>query len=57
MLMVGGVAGIRLLGFKDMTELAFEDQVKHALFLYPDEMVRPAFGASPHSPPPSFSPR
>ncbi|KZP10481.1 Ku DNA-binding complex, Ku70 subunit [Athelia psychrophila] len=30
--------GIRLLGFKDASELRFEDQVKHSLFLYPDEM-------------------
>ncbi|KAK2467237.1 hypothetical protein APHAL10511_000786 [Amanita phalloides] len=29
--------GIRLLGFKDRNELAFEDNVKHSLFIYPDE--------------------
>ncbi|CCL99933.1 uncharacterized protein FIBRA_01958 [Fibroporia radiculosa] len=30
--------GIKLLGFKDRSELAFEDNVKHSLFIYPDEM-------------------
>ncbi|KAF8631983.1 hypothetical protein AX15_002093 [Amanita polypyramis BW_CC] len=30
--------GIKLLGFKNSSELAFEDNVKHSLFLYPDEM-------------------
>jgi len=30
---------IKLLGFKDKSELAFEDNVKHSLFVYPDEMV------------------
>lgn len=29
---------IRLLGFKDRTELAFEDNVKHSVFIYPDEL-------------------
>ncbi|KAF9818760.1 hypothetical protein IEO21_02540 [Rhodonia placenta] len=29
---------IKLLGFKDRSELAFEDNVKHSLFIYPDEM-------------------
>ena len=33
-------AAIKLLGFKDESELAFEDNVKHSFFLYPDEMVR-----------------
>lgn len=36
-------AEIKLLGFKDRKELAFEDNVKHSYFIYPDEMVwRPA---------------
>ncbi|KAI6043106.1 SPOC like C-terminal domain-containing protein [Pisolithus marmoratus] len=30
--------GIKLLGFKDKTELAFEDNVKHSIFIYPDEL-------------------
>ncbi|KAF9554568.1 Ku DNA-binding complex, Ku70 subunit [Agrocybe pediades] len=30
--------GIKLLGFKDKGELAFEDNVKHSQFIYPDEM-------------------
>ncbi|KAF8573937.1 SPOC domain-like protein [Ramaria rubella] len=29
--------GLKLLGFKDSTELAFEDNVKHSIFIYPDE--------------------
>lgn len=29
--------GIKLLGFKDRSELAFEDNVRHSLFIYPDE--------------------
>jgi len=29
--------GIKLLGFKDRSEIALEDNVKHSLFLYPDE--------------------
>ena len=32
--------GIKLLGFKDATELAIEDNVKHSLFIFPDEQVR-----------------
>ncbi|KAG5352384.1 hypothetical protein C0989_002575 [Termitomyces sp. Mn162] len=32
--------GIKLLGFKDCSELAFEDNIKHSHFIYPDEMVR-----------------
>jgi hypothetical protein len=32
--------GIKLLGFKDPEELAFEDNVKHSVFIYPDELVR-----------------
>lgn len=31
--------GLKLLGFKDRSELAFEDNTKHSLFIYPDEMV------------------
>ncbi|KZT27230.1 SPOC domain-like protein [Neolentinus lepideus HHB14362 ss-1] len=31
--------GIKLLGFKDRTELRFEDNVKHSTFIYPDEMT------------------
>ncbi|OSC96961.1 ku70-like protein [Trametes coccinea BRFM310] len=30
--------GIKLLGFKPRSELAFEDNVKHSIFIYPDEM-------------------
>jgi ATP-dependent DNA helicase 2 subunit 1 len=29
--------GIKLLGFKDRLELDFEDNVRHSLFIYPDE--------------------
>ncbi|EGN99327.1 hypothetical protein SERLA73DRAFT_168812 [Serpula lacrymans var. lacrymans S7.3] len=29
---------IKLLGFKDKQELAFEDNVKHSYFIYPDEL-------------------
>jgi ATP-dependent DNA helicase 2 subunit 1 len=29
--------GLKLLGFKDRSELAFEDNVRHSLFVYPDE--------------------
>lgn len=31
--------GLKLLGFKDKSQIAFEDNVKHALFVYPDELV------------------
>ena len=31
--------GIKLLGFKPRSELAFEDNVKHSMFIYPDEIV------------------
>ncbi|TFK50167.1 ku70-like protein [Heliocybe sulcata] len=31
--------GIKLLGFKDRTELLFADNVKHSTFIYPDEMT------------------
>ncbi|EIN06584.1 Ku DNA-binding complex Ku70 subunit [Punctularia strigosozonata HHB-11173 SS5] len=31
--------GLKLLGFKDRSELAFEDNVKHSVFIYPDEMT------------------
>ncbi|KAI1792117.1 ku70-like protein [Ganoderma leucocontextum] len=31
--------GIKLLGFKDRKELAFEDNTKHSFFIYPDEMT------------------
>ncbi|KAF7302176.1 SAP domain-containing protein [Mycena indigotica] len=30
---------IKLLGFKDLSELKFEDNVKHSLFIYPDELT------------------
>ncbi|KIJ62975.1 hypothetical protein HYDPIDRAFT_114120 [Hydnomerulius pinastri MD-312] len=30
--------GLKLLGFKDKSELAFEDNIKHSLFVYPDDM-------------------
>jgi ATP-dependent DNA helicase 2 subunit 1 len=29
--------GLKLLGFKDRSELAFEDNVRHSFFVYPDE--------------------
>jgi ATP-dependent DNA helicase 2 subunit 1 len=29
--------GLKLLGFKDRSELAFEDNVRHSSFVYPDE--------------------
>ena len=29
--------GLKLLGFKDRSELAFEDNVRHSTFIYPDE--------------------
>lgn len=31
--------GIKILGYKDKFELQFEDNVKHAYFIYPDESV------------------
>ncbi|TFK34525.1 SPOC like C-terminal domain-containing protein [Crucibulum laeve] len=31
--------GIKLLGFKDRSELSFEDNIKHSQFIYPDEMT------------------
>jgi len=31
--------GIQLLGFKDNSELQFEDNIKHSTFIYPDEDV------------------
>lgn len=31
--------GIKLLGFKDVTELAIEDNIRHSTFIYPDEQV------------------
>lgn len=31
--------GLKLLGFKDKGELAFEDNIKHSIFIYPDERV------------------
>ena len=36
---IRSIAVIKLLGFKDESELAFEDNVKHSFFIYPDEMV------------------
>lgn len=39
--------GLKLLGFKNKSEIAFEDNVKHALFIYPDELVNDSLlGAS-----------
>jgi len=35
---LGMEPGITLLGFKDRKELAFEDNIKHSTFIYPDEM-------------------
>jgi ATP-dependent DNA helicase 2 subunit 1 len=46
------LAVIKFLGFKDESELAFEDNVKHSFFIYPDEMVR-----SPPKKTTDFSPR
>lgn len=34
-------AGIKILGFKDRDTLRFQDQLKHAYFIYPDEKVPP----------------
>jgi hypothetical protein len=34
-----GPPGIKLLGFKDLDQLAIEDSVKHSMFIYPDESV------------------
>ncbi|KAJ7432310.1 SPOC like C-terminal domain-containing protein [Mycena galericulata] len=31
--------GLKLLGFKDRSDLAFEDNIKHSQFIYPDEMA------------------
>ncbi|CAK5275225.1 unnamed protein product [Mycena citricolor] len=31
--------GMKLLGFKDRSELRFEDNIKHSLFIQPDEMA------------------
>ena len=31
--------GLKLLGFKKKSLIAFEDNVKHTLFVYPDELV------------------
>jgi len=33
--------GIQLLGFKDHSELLFEDNIKHSTFIYPNEDVSP----------------
>ena len=30
---------IKLLGFKSRRELKFEDNIKHSIFIYPDEMA------------------
>ncbi|KAJ7098685.1 SPOC like C-terminal domain-containing protein [Mycena belliarum] len=30
---------LKLLGFKDRSELLFEDNIKHSLFIYPDELT------------------
>jgi len=34
--------GIQLLGFKNHSELLFEDNIKHSTFIYPDEDVSPS---------------
>ena len=34
--------GVQLLGFKDHSELLFEDNIKHSTFIYPDEDVSPS---------------
>ncbi|TBU27758.1 ku70-like protein [Dichomitus squalens] len=36
---IGLEPGIKLLGFKSRKELAFEDNIKHSFFIYPDEMT------------------
>ncbi|KAF8214122.1 SPOC like C-terminal domain-containing protein [Mycena galopus ATCC 62051] len=36
---LGMEPGLKLLGFKDISELQFEDNIKHSLFIYPDEMT------------------
>ena len=33
------VPGLKLLGFKNYKELVFEDNIKHSVFINPDEMV------------------
>lgn len=33
--------GIKLLGFKKRDEVVFEDNIKHSVFIHPDELVRP----------------
>ena len=38
--LTGSYLAIKLLGFKDQSELAFEDNIKHSFFIYPDEIVR-----------------
>lgn len=35
--------GIWLLGFKNYSELLFEDNIKHSTFVYPDEDVSPSY--------------
>ena len=34
---LGMEPGLKLLGFKDRSELRFEDNVKHSVFIYPNE--------------------
>ncbi|KAJ7265510.1 SPOC like C-terminal domain-containing protein [Mycena haematopus] len=36
---LGMAPGLKLLGFKNRSELLFEDNIKHSLFIYPDEMT------------------
>ncbi|KAJ7044846.1 SPOC like C-terminal domain-containing protein [Mycena alexandri] len=36
---LGREPGVKLLGFKDRSELLFEDNIKHSQFIYPDEMT------------------
>ncbi|KAJ6561453.1 SPOC like C-terminal domain-containing protein [Mycena vulgaris] len=36
---LGREPGLKLLGFKDRSELLFEDNIKHSQFIYPDEMT------------------
>ena len=38
--------GLKLLGFKDRSEIAFEDNVKHSIFIYPDEQVNAVLSIS-----------
>ncbi|KAH9966959.1 hypothetical protein BGW80DRAFT_1341925 [Lactifluus volemus] len=38
--------GIKLLGFKDSSEFAFEDNVRHSSFIYPDDSMCHVIGVA-----------